>query len=75
MMHESMEITDRLYGRLSNDDVEKAIEVLRKDKFGKNASIIGEVTDTNPGKAVLRSVIGGKRILDKLAGEQLPRIC
>ncbi|MFC2087350.1 hydrogenase expression/formation protein HypE [Bacteroidota bacterium] len=57
------------------DDVEKAIEVLRKDKYGKNASIIGEVTDTNPGKAVLKSVIGGKRILDKLAGEQLPRIC
>lgn len=36
---------------------------------------IGRVVADRPGRVVLRSTVGGSRILDKLAGEQLPRIC
>lgn len=49
--------------------------LMRKDKKGKNSICIGEVTDDHPGKVVMHSSIGGKRIVSALIGEQLPRIC
>ena len=57
------------------DDAQKALEILQSDKFGKDASIIGEIVEKHPGKAYINTTIGGKRILDMLSGEQLPRIC
>ena len=42
---------------------------------GENAAIIGRVISERPGKVVLRTAMGGSRILQKLAGAQLPRIC
>jgi hydrogenase expression/formation protein HypE len=41
---------------------------------GKQATLIGEITG-DPGKVIMRSVIGGNRIIDMLSGEMLPRIC
>jgi hydrogenase expression/formation protein HypE len=37
--------------------------------------VIGQVVNDYPGKVFLKTRIGGKRIVDMLAGEQLPRIC
>jgi len=51
------------------------LEVMRLNKHGKQACIIGEVTKNNPGKVLLKTSIGGIRIVDMLTGEQLPRIC
>lgn len=51
------------------------VDELRADENGLHAAIIGEVTATNPGKVILRSAIGGMRIVSYLQGEQLPRIC
>lgn len=48
---------------------------LKKDENGKNAAAIGEVTSNNAGKVIMKSKIGGKRIVNYLTGEQLPRIC
>lgn len=48
---------------------------MKQDENGINAAIIGEVSTDNPGKVVLKSAIGGKRIVNYLPGEQLPRIC
>lgn len=48
---------------------------LKADENGKDAAIIGEVTTTHPGKVIMKSRIGGKRIVNYLTGEQLPRIC
>ena len=45
------------------------------DEFGKDAVIVGEVTDRDPGRVVLETLIGGTRMVDMLTGEQLPRIC
>jgi len=60
--------------------VDKAIEaevlaLMRKDPKGQHATCVGEVTAEHPGKVVMHSVIGGKRIVSPLIGEQLPRIC
>ncbi len=56
-------------------DAEKALSLMKCSEYGKNSAIIGEIVDNHPGKAVLKTTIGGKRIIDMLAGEQLPRIC
>jgi hydrogenase expression/formation protein HypE len=53
----------------------KIIEIMHNHEFGREARIIGEITRAYPGKAYINTSIGGKRILDMLAGEQLPRIC
>jgi hydrogenase expression/formation protein HypE len=43
--------------------------------LGKNAAVIGEVVEEHAGMVVLRSLVGGERVVTMLAGEQLPRIC
>lgn len=53
----------------------KVLETMRKNELGKNTQIIGEVVSKNAGKVILKTKIGGKRIIDMIFGEQLPRIC
>jgi hydrogenase expression/formation protein HypE len=53
----------------------KAIDRMQQFDAGVHACAIGSITGTNPGKVLMKSVIGATRIIDKLAGEQLPRIC
>ncbi|MBW1896993.1 MAG: hydrogenase expression/formation protein HypE, partial [Deltaproteobacteria bacterium] len=43
--------------------------------YGREAAVIGQVVAENPGRVFMRTGVGGTRILDMLAGEQLPRIC
>lgn len=57
------------------DSAGKVVQTMQDHEFGKDARIIGEIVADYPGKAWIRTGIGGKRILDMLAGEQLPRIC
>jgi hydrogenase expression/formation protein HypE len=42
---------------------------------GQDAAFIGRVTEDAAGRVVMRTRLGGRRILQKLAGAQLPRIC
>jgi len=58
-----------------HDDAERVIETMRKNESGKEAQIIGEVVEQHPGRVILKTQIGGKRIIDMLPGDQLPRIC
>jgi hydrogenase expression/formation protein HypE len=60
---------------VSHDQSEEVLSVMRKHAYGKGSKIIGEVTEENPGRVLLRTRIGGTRILSMLTGEQLPRIC
>jgi len=53
----------------------KAISIMHRDPLGRDAKVIGRVTSDNPGKVVLRTGLGGHRLLGMLEGEQLPRIC
>lgn len=48
---------------------------MRKHPLGADSKIIGEIVSENPGRVVLHTSIGGRRIVDMLVGEQLPRIC
>jgi len=43
--------------------------------YGKDAAIIGTVTDHYPDKVYISTLAGGRRIVDMLTGDQLPRIC
>ncbi len=54
---------------------EAVVAAMREHPQGREAAVIGEVVAEHPGKVVLRSRIGGERIVDMLSGEQLPRIC
>lgn len=51
------------------------VDALRTLPIGKEARIIGRVTERFPGKVCLRTVLGSERIIDMLTGEMLPRIC
>lgn len=54
---------------------ERALEILRSFPEGEGAVTIGEVTSSHPGTLVIRTALGTGRIANKLAGDQLPRIC
>jgi hydrogenase expression/formation protein HypE len=53
----------------------KILKVMKEDKLGKMSRIIGEIVDDHHGKVVLKTMTGGKRIVDIMTGDQLPRIC
>jgi hydrogenase expression/formation protein HypE len=54
---------------------EPALAAMRAHTLGDGASCIGRITDRRPGQVVMRTVLGGQRIVDMLVGDQLPRIC
>ena len=54
---------------------EQVLQVMKKDPKGKNARCIGYITEEHPKKVVMKSSVGGTRMVSPLIGEQLPRIC
>ena len=54
---------------------EEFVQKLQTLEYGQHAAIIGEITAEHPKQVVLHSRIGGKRVVNMLVGEQLPRIC
>ncbi len=54
---------------------EEAVEALRMHPLGRDARVIGRVVAEHPGMVVMRTAIGGTRVVDMLPGDQLPRIC
>ncbi len=54
---------------------EGLLQTLKQDENGAEATCIGEVTAVHPRQVILNSNIGGKRVVNMLVGEQLPRIC
>ena len=59
-------------------DAEKAIEAIRGSRYGQDAAVIGEVAAAEnmpEGRLLLRTPVGGLRVLGPLYGEGLPRIC
>jgi hydrogenase expression/formation protein HypE len=51
------------------------LKTMKAHTLGKESRVIGTVTDSKQGKLVLKTEIGGSRIITKPAGMQLPRIC
>ena len=57
------------------DEADAALSALRAHPLGADARVIGQVGDGEAGRVTMRTVFGGRRIVDMLVGEQLPRIC
>jgi hydrogenase expression/formation protein HypE len=56
-------------------DAARVLEVMRAQPEGREACVVGEVVDDRARLVVLGTTVGGRRIVDMLQGEQLPRIC
>ena len=56
-------------------DADKILTQMKKNSYGREAAIIGEVTDEHRGKVVMKTKLGPSRIVDMISGELLPRIC
>jgi hydrogenase expression/formation protein HypE len=54
---------------------EAVLAQMRAHPLGKDAAIIGQVVADHPGMVLMKTEIGGTRVLDVMFGEQLPRIC
>ena len=65
----------KLVAFVSSEVASEVLKKMRKNKYGKESKIIGRVTKKSEGIVYLNTTIGGKRIVDMLTGEQLPRIC
>ena len=57
------------------EQADAALTAMRNHPLGRDSAIIGHATDGRPGRVVMHTVFGGRRIVDMLVGEQLPRIC
>lgn len=56
-------------------EAEAALAAMRGHALGREAAVIGKMTAERPGRVIMHTVFGGRRIVDMLVGEQLPRIC
>jgi hydrogenase expression/formation protein HypE len=65
----------KLLAIVAANDVDPVLNALRSHSLGKGAAVIGVVTDEHPGMVMMKTRVGGTRVVDMLSGEQLPRIC
>ena len=56
-------------------DADQLLAAMRSHPAARDAMMIGEVTAGHPGVVTMRTRIGGRRVVDMMSGEQLPRIC
>lgn len=64
----------KLVAVVPEKDAPQVLTKMRENRYGRDATIIGEVIP-EPKRVLLKTAIGGTRILDMLTGELLPRIC
>lgn len=60
---------------VAEKDAEALVAEMRNHELGRNASVIGEVVPHGLSSVIMKTRIGGERIIPMLTGEQLPRIC
>lgn len=65
----------KLIAVVAPDEANAVLAAMQSHPQGKDAAIIGDVVAENPRMVVLKSRVGGTRVVDMLTGEQLPRIC
>ena len=65
----------KLLAVVPRENADAVLSAMRALPEGKDAAVIGSVTARYPGKVVMQTALGGRRILQKLSGAQLPRIC
>jgi hydrogenase expression/formation protein HypE len=65
----------KLIAIVSREAADEILEAMHEAPYGEMACRIGEVKEDPVGRVLMRTSIGGTRIVDVLAGELLPRIC
>ncbi|HEY2143423.1 MAG TPA: hydrogenase expression/formation protein HypE [Candidatus Udaeobacter sp.] len=65
----------KLLAVVAAQDANPTLSIMKSHPLGKDAAIIGEVIDDHPGFVMMKTRVGGTRVVDMLSGEQLPRIC
>lgn len=65
----------KLLAIVSPADTGKVLSAMKSHPLASEASVIGEVTSEHPGFVLMKTRVGGTRVVDMLSGEQLPRIC
>jgi hydrogenase expression/formation protein HypE len=65
----------KLLAVVAPEMAEAVLEQMREHSLGKDSAIIGEALADHPGMVLMKTGIGGTRVLDVMFGEQLPRIC
>jgi hydrogenase expression/formation protein HypE len=65
----------KLVAVVPHEYAEALLQAMRLHPVGRDSAIIGEVKETPQGAVVMKTVLGGLRVVDTLVGDQLPRIC
>jgi len=65
----------KLIAIVAPEFAEQVLRAMKRHHLGEEAQLIGEVKDDNAGLVTMRTAFGTTRIVDMLAGDQLPRIC
>ncbi len=65
----------KLVALVAASDAERVLQTMQKNRHGKEAVILGEVVEGDPGRVVMKTHLGTTRIVDMLTGDLLPRIC
>ena len=65
----------KLVAFVKESDAQNVLDVMRKTKYGEDATVIGKVIGVGKSQVRLKTAIGGTRLVDMLPGEMLPRIC
>jgi hydrogenase expression/formation protein HypE len=65
----------KLVAIVAREKAEEIVQLMQNNQYGRDSVIIGEVTDTHPGRVIMKTCLGTSRIIDMLSGELLPRIC
>lgn len=65
----------KLVAIVAPEDAEAMLDRMHRNPYGRDAAIIGEVRQQNPGRVVMKTRLGASRIVDMLVGDPLPRIC
>lgn len=65
----------KLLAVVAVEDAPRVLDAMRAHALGREAAIIGEVSEAYPSRVVMTTAFGGRRVLQKLTGAQLPRIC
>ena len=65
----------KLIAIVDPEAAEPILQAMRRHPLGRESRLIGTVTQRSPGTVIMRTPLGTTRIVDMLAGDQLPRIC
>ena len=65
----------KLIAFVPSDEAEKILDVMKSDKNGKDAAIIGETVEMAKGQVGLKTELGAIRVVEMPMGEIVPRIC